>query len=492
MSTLTDGLERADHLDEADREHLIKLTSDWQVLSDLSFADLVVWVRQDGHWRAAAHTRPMTGSMVFFNDLVGRPPSEALAELLDATAIDRQIHIGAPSQSGGTMIRTDTAPITRDGKVIGVLSRHTNLDRLRTPSNLESNYQQIASRLLDMIASGEWPTANSTTGRRGAPRVSDGIVRIDAEGTTAYISPNALSAVHRLGYDGEVMGQNFTEIITSLLRDGDAVDESLAVVTMGRAPWRADVSVGSATVALRAIPLTRGGRREGALILIRDVSELTRTEEELLSKDDTIREIHHRVKNNLQTVAALLRLQSRRLPEGPGQVALNEAVRRVGTIALVHETLSTGFDETVDFDEIARRSLRSVIEVATSEHRISSRLQGSFGRMRAEDATAVAMITSELVQNASEHGLADRDGTITITGERSDEDGQDILRVTIEDDGVGLPRGYRPSRVGLGTRIVTSLVSDLGGTIRWEDNQPSGTRVRFSARLRPLSRAGGR
>src|SRR5690606_30766564 len=137
-------------------------------------------------------------------------------------------------------------------------------------------------------------------------------------------------------------------------------------------------------------------------------SELGRREQELITKDATIREIHHRVKNNLQTVAALLRLQSRRVPDQTARHALDEAVRRVGTIALVHETLSQGIDETVDFDEIAVRGLRAVVDVAVTEHRVESVVRGSFGRMRAEDATSLAMIVSELVQNAVEHGLASR------------------------------------------------------------------------------------
>ena len=112
---------------------------------------------------------------------------------------------------------------------------------------------------------------------------------------------------------------------------------------------------------MRAIPLIEGGQRVGAMLLLRDVTELRRRERELLTKDATIREIHHRVKNNLQTVAALLRLQARRLPERRGRrAALEEAVRRVGAIALVHETLSQGFDETVDFDDIVGRGLPAV------------------------------------------------------------------------------------------------------------------------------------
>jgi two-component sensor histidine kinase len=88
---------------------------------------------------------------------------------------------------------------------------------------------------------------------------------------------------------------------------------------------------------------------------VRDVTELRRRERELMTKDATIREIHHRVKNNLQTVAALLRLQARRLTGPEAKAALDEAVRRVGSIAVVHETLSYAPEEIVDFDDIAER-----------------------------------------------------------------------------------------------------------------------------------------
>jgi sensor histidine kinase regulating citrate/malate metabolism len=175
--------------------------------------------------------------------------------------------------------------------------------------------------------------------RRGAPRVGDG-VRLDVEGIVTYASPNAISALHRLGHHGDLVRGVLSEVVTRLLRDPSQVDEALAVVVTGRAPWRTEVESRFATLSLRAIPLTEGGARIGAVVLVRDVSELRRRERELMTKDATIREIHHRVKNNLQTVAALLRLQSRRVADEQAKAALREAERRVATIALVHETLS--------------------------------------------------------------------------------------------------------------------------------------------------------
>ena len=493
MSTLAEMLRDTTALEAPESEWLHLLAGDWQLIADLSFADLVLWVRggADG-WRAVAHVRPNTGPMVFYDDIVGSSSSRSRAAMLDEAARSRRIvSKPVPTIRDDMSIREDAVPVVHGTRTIAVVTRHTNLTGGRTPSRLELTYRNLADSLMQMVATGEFPSTSAPTGmRRGAPRVGDGVIHLDAEGLVRYASPNAVSAIHRMGHMGDVVGEVLAQIVADLAARGGAnVDESLAVVATGRAAWRSEVDTASATITLRAIPLVLGGVRVGAMVLLRDVSELRRREQELLTKDATIREIHHRVKNNLQTVAALLRLQSRRVTDEAARASLDEAVRRVGTIALVHETLSQGFDETVDFDEIALRGLRAVVEVATREHRVDSTFTGSFGRMRAEDATALAMIVSELVQNAVEHGLADRDGRVDVAvTRRTLDDGEEQLTVVITDDGVGLPAGFRPVLAGLGTRIVTSLAADLKGRIRWENNVPSGTRVEFVARLRPLSR----
>jgi len=493
-SVLAEQLNRETTLTESQIERIHVLLGEWQLLSDLSFADLVLWVRtRAGDWRAVAHVRPNTGQMVFFEDIVGQHAvgdrSRLLERALDEGAILRR---GGPILDNDHAIREEAVPLRDGDQTIALLTRHTNLTALRTPSRLELSYQGLAAALVRMIAAGEWPGASAPTGsRRGAPRVSDGVIHLGVDGIVLYASPNAMSAIHRLGHPGEVIGEQLATVFADVLRDQALVDEALAMVTMGRAAWRADATTRSGSVALRAIPLTEGGERVGAIVLLRDVTDLRRREHELLSKEATVREIHHRVKNNLQTVAALLRLQARRLPDGAGRSALDEAVRRVGTIALVHETLSHGFDETVDFDEIARRGLHAIVEVATTDVPIGSRVEGSFGRLRAEDAMSLALVISELTQNAVEHGLRETGGTVTLRVERVEEDGGDgdVLQVAIEDDGTGIPAGFRPGKAGLGTQIVNSLVQGLRGAIRWEDAQPHGTRVRFFARLRPLDPA---
>ena len=136
------------------------------------------------------------------------------------------------------------------------------------------------------------------------------------------------------------------------------------------------------------------------------------------------------------------------------------------------------------------RGLQAITEVAKIEHPITSQVRGSFGTLRAEDATALAMVLSELVQNAVEHGLAETGGgTVDIEAQRTTDDrGDELLTVTITDDGAGLPGDFKPGGSGLGTQIVQSLIQDLRGRITWDAAKPRGTRVRFIARLRPLGR----
>jgi two-component sensor histidine kinase len=208
-------------------------------------------------------------------------------------------------------------------------------------------------------------------------------------------------------------------------------------------------------------------------VLVRDVTEFRHQEQELITKDATIREIHHRVKNNLQTVASLLRIQSRRATSDASRDALAQAMRRVSAIAVVHDTLSEGLSQNVDFDDVFDRVLMLIAEVASS-HNTTVRpvKKGSFGILPSEYATPLSLALTELVTNAVEHGLAGRDGEVEISAKRRD----DKLTVRVRDNGVGLPEGKVGS--GLGTQIVRTLIEgELSGTIDWHTLEGEGTEV---------------
>jgi two-component sensor histidine kinase len=313
--------------------------------------------------------------------------------------------------------------------------------------------------------------------------VGDGFVRLDPAGRVVYASPNGLSAYRRLGLQGDLAGLVLTDLTRELVPPRKRPDEeTLSAVLGGRDGRATEVGTDEVTLIVRSIPLRPQGDRSGALLLVRDVTELRRRDRELVTKDVTIREIHHRVKNNLQTVAALLRLQARRTHAEDAKAALEEAVRRVGSIAIVHETLSHAVEETVDFDEIADRLGAMVVDVSGVEVPVRVVREGSFGKLPSEAATPLAMVLTELLQNAVEHGYAgqpattpseppgpsapetpERTGRVVVTARRI----VGRLHVVVEDDGRGLPDDFDPdASTQLGLSIVRTLVeSELGGVL---------------------------
>ena len=515
MPTLTDLIRSHTSLDGADLEWLHSLVSDWLLLADLSFADLILWApaRDDGGWLAVAQMRPTTGPTSLPDDVVGTFAGSEDRRLLDIVSAERRIwRESDPDWTNGVPVRTEGIPVMRAGRVIAVIERCTNLNSARTPSRLELTYLQGADDLARMVAEGTFPFPAAGAMLVRSPRVGDGLLRLGRSGHVTYASPNAQSAYRRLGLAADLIGADLGVVTAGLGASDEPLDESLVVVATGRSPREAEVAGNGSVVQLRAIPLIVGGDRTGAIVLVRDVTELRSRERELMTKDATIREIHHRVKNNLQTVAALLRLQARRLRAPEARAALDEAVRRVGSIAVVHETLAHGSEEVVDFDEIADRVAMMAAEVSAPEVRVVPKITGSFGPLSASVATPLAMVLTELLQNALQHGfpqpardqaplkdhgliddhgllddhglpkdhglLKDQgpnedDGLIEVTAVRK----PDRLTVTVADSGVGLPAGFDlDSATSLGLQIVRTLVvGELGGRLKIAPRPGGGT-----------------
>jgi two-component sensor histidine kinase len=461
-----------------DVDVLHRLIGDWQLLADLSFADLVLLVPDDDrqHFTVVAQMRPTTGPTAYQDDLVGTVMTATdRPQLAAALAEGRIVREGDPVWLGGIPVREEVLPVTSGGRVIAVVARDTNLAAARTPSRLEIAYLRSASDLATMLAEGRWPYPAEPARHVGSgPRRGDGLIRLDTAGSVTFASPNALSAYRRLGHPGDLAGASLSEVTSGLAdRRTIPLDAPVAVLARGRLPRSGDVEAADAIIALRALPLWPGGQHIGALVLVRDVTELRRRERQLLSKDATIREIHHRVKNNLQTVAALLRLQARRMEVPQAREALEESVRRVSSIAVVHETLSGSFDESVSFDEVADRVLAMIADVGGS--RVAVRRRGSFGALTAEQATPLAMVLTELVQNAVEHGYDEhRGGTVEVVVERGEGA---WLRVRVVDDGRGLPESFTTAGSDrLGLQIVRTLVdTELGGRLDLDSPDTGGT-----------------
>jgi len=448
------------------------LQADWQIIADLSFADLVLWLPDregTGYW-AAGQMRPTTGPTALVDDVVGTFVATGRRSLLDAALREGRIaREGDPEWRDDVPVRVEAIPVRRGKRIIALVARNTNLHGVRTPSRLELSYLQTASELTQMIAHGTFPFAGQRSDHADSPRVGDGFIRVDAAGTVTYASPNAMSVFRKLGLTTDLTGEHLAAVTRELVPPDQRPDEeSISAVLGGRAARDTEIGNQKGTVIVRSIPLRPTGEHTGALILLRDVTDLRRRDRELVTKDATIREIHHRVKNNLQTVAALLRLQGRRIESASGREALDEAVRRVGAIAVVHETLSQTYEEEVEFDAVADQLLSLVSEVGGESGARAGAVRlhrtGTFGTIGSDVATPLAMVLTEVLQNAMEHGFPDgRSGTVHVAARTTDAG----LEVRVADDGVGIPDGFDPwTSSSLGLSIVRTLVGELGGTMR--------------------------
>ena len=465
-----------------------ELTAEWQLLADLSFADLVLWIpkRQDqkswpeGH-RAVAQIRPMTAATVFTHDLIGNEVTWGSRTDLDqALSSGEIIRDSRAEQVGEIEIKVECIPVFFLGRVIAVISRHRNLETMRTPSRLELNYREIANHIYRMIAEGNFPVKDNVYLAEAAPRVGDGLVRMNISGEVLFASPNARSALNRVGWDKDVEGQNFGQVLDSLVSPISPLnpkEENWQISMSGKQLRREEFENSGGVLDLLAIPLTEGDNRIGAVVLVHNVTELRRKDRALISKDATIREIHHRVKNNLQTVSALLRLQARRIEDPKASAAIEEAVRRVVSIALVHETLSATSQDLVQFDEVITKIIQGASELNIRPNEIQIKKVGEFGLISSMVATPLALVLTELIHNALEHGLSDSGDLVELRINRQAAS----MTITVTDNGAGIPNDFSLElNTNLGLQIVQTLTkNELAGKIEFI-KQNIGTQVAIS------------
>lgn len=450
-----------------DTEWLLAFQGQWHLLSDLSFSDLLLWVPDDDsedcqEFTCVAQIRPVTGPTALEDDVIGERISyEPEHQVLVAFLSHEISETSDNALSAGIPVDVWAVPVLRQGRCIAVLERHTNQMGMRANGALEENYLEAAGMLTSMVLEGHFPLA-PVSDKALAPRVCDGVLRVQPSGRISYASPNAITAFRRLGALGDVADEEFPALIRSVMKNVESVGQTVQSDLAEQRSVVFDVEQPRASMRLVVLPLVVDGQREGSLVLCRDTTDLRTRDRMLVTKDATIREIHHRVKNNLQTVAALLRMQSRRLNSEEGREALTDAMRRVSSIALVHDTLSHSITDDVAFDAVCDRILKMVGDLAATTGTVDAVRDGSFGEVRAEAATSLGMVITELCQNAIEHGLGSGSGKLVVHPHR---DG-DHLVIDVIDDGIGLPDGFRlGDQKSLGLAIISTLVGDLGGTL---------------------------
>ncbi|HEY1988696.1 MAG TPA: histidine kinase N-terminal domain-containing protein [Acidimicrobiales bacterium] len=481
------ALERTD-LDDVQLAHVKRLMGTWGILADLSFSDLVLMapmaVTPHQHRTTEkelvilGQMRPSNSATVVQHDLVGQSVDAADWPVVTACWQSGDVARGEMQmEPDEEPVRVHCIPVRCEGTLVAVLARLV-AGAGRRPGHLERTYRDVFDRFAVMLSESTFPFPSEEVATEEAPRVGDGIVLVDEEGRVRYASPNATNALHRMGMYSQLEGRRLYDLGLEESAIEWAIASALPVVE--EVERRPDV-----IVLLHCVPLLSHGDVTGCLVLLRDVTDVRRLDRLLLSKDAAIREVHHRVKNNLQTISALLRLQARRLPPGVGRVALFEAERRVQSISIVHEILSREPSDQVPFDEIVSALIRMAEDSVVSTAKVAFSVTGQLGEVPADVATPLAVVLAELLQNAVEHAFIEFDDDDT---DRPDHPGAGSSRpgsksvghiavdlvangsrlsVEVTDDGSGLPEGFDfDLTTSLGLCIVRDLVrTQLDGAI---------------------------
>ncbi|HEV2426908.1 MAG TPA: sensor histidine kinase [Acidimicrobiales bacterium] len=466
MATLAELCAARTDLDDAAVGHLLSLTASWSLLADLAFSDLLLVAPEaPGRLVVLAQVRPQNRATLIGEDLVGASVAQSdWAGVAQALAGARAVGPATPAPVEGP-VELWAVPVRVAGQVVAALVRVLG-PLLGPASAYQAVYLSLFDRLCDMVAAAEFPFREAGVAGPGLPRVGDGIVLLDGAGRVEFATPNATSALHRLGVAGASEGKRLEDLGLRLRGAERALAYGL--------PSLEEVDAGhDVAILCQAVPLLARGAVTGVVVLTRDVSDLRLLNRLVMNKEAAVREVHHRVKNNLQTISSLLRLQARRSADAEARSALLEAERRVRSIAVVHEVLSREPGEEVVFDEIVRSLVLLVEDTVLALHPVEIVVNGELGVLPADVATPLAVALAELLTNAVEHAFIefggpanDEVGVVTLDLERVGGDAVAVVR----DNGRGLGEGFSlEDPTSLGLSIVRDLIrSQLRGTIEME------------------------
>jgi two-component sensor histidine kinase len=447
--------------------HLTNVADNLQLVADLSYGDVALAVPDlNGELTVRADARPSTAMAPFASSRAGcLLARDGEPEAYAALQLGRPVESEGPRLASEVRFTVAAFPVGRPtpcGVVVCSLAEQV----AASPGRMERAFADSARELLDTLNGG--PLLDLRTGDPFSTtrRAGDGLLRVNPKGRISYASPNAVTVMRLAGVEGRVTGLRASTL------PGGGFGISPVLGTRGASATEAEAA--GRVLSYRSIAL-----RTGALVLVEDLTEARRREQEIRVKDTTIREVHHRVKNNLQTIASLLRIQARRSSSEETRRALAEATERVSSMAVVHDLLAHSTEERVDFAEVAATVVDLVRHgLVGEESGISVAVSGSTGELDARTATSLALAVAELVHNAFEHAFEPgARGAIEVAMRR----GPAELELTVSDDGRGLPPGFDPAdSQSLGVAIVRTVVQDdLHGSLAWASERGTTVTMRI-------------
>ncbi|MDX1522840.1 MAG: histidine kinase N-terminal domain-containing protein, partial [Anaerolineae bacterium] len=483
------------NLSDHEVEFLQSIEQQIEIVADLSRADILLYTqRSDRDTIILGHAQPQSLAHVYNTNrkghiidaqfrpevwgalLKGQPQQERWSQISDGASVTRKAYpiYYPPHFPNLKKYRNQGKP-----RVVGALVVVTNLIEYERHKYRSKVYRQALRRLQRMLVYGQVHGAESIS-RFGE---QDGIVFVDPAGIIRYTSGIAANLYRRIGYKDPLIGRplSFLDTKDEKIRL-DALEQNRCIeqeaeegdryfirkaIPLVAYPSRRWVWLDQVGVSLREY-------RYGMIITLHDDTDSRRQDQEMQLKNAMIQEVHHRVKNNLQTIAGLLRMQIRRVKSAEAKEVLDETLHRILSIAVIHEFLSYEDSNIINIKDISNRIASQLQQgVLDPEKNITLEVKGQPIYLPARQATASSLILNELLQNAIEHGFEKkRSGKIQINL----EDGGDEVIINVTDDGDGLPDDFNiDNSDSLGLNIIKILVEgDLRGNIELKNHTDKG------------------
>lgn len=426
-----------------------------QPLANLEAADIFVDCPcREGDAIVVAEAKPEEVPSAYRNSVVGM-----LAKAENEPAVARTFRLGIATRYMKARTQEDNftiqsvEPIKYNARVIGVLIREKRITEETEEPAKEDSYQAVETPLNHMLNENEWLMES----------IDEGFMLVDSQGYVTFRNMYAQGLFQKLGYVSDILGQKYKNIC---LTEWEEVQDEVERIH--------EVRCGNYYLRIRQIPLKKDRIR--LAVIIRDITWNREQEKNLILKSVAVKELHHRVKNNLQTIASLLRLQARRSESEETRHVLNESISRILSISATHQLLSQSGDDEVSLMEVLGTVRSNAVQpFIRPGFRLDVRLTGEDVTVDSEIAGSVALTVNELLQNSMKYAFGEREeGVVEILLEK----GKAYSTLTVRDDGIGFDVD-RIREGSLGLSIVKSLVQDkLHGKLRIRSGA-SGTNVSF-------------
>lgn len=465
-------------LTERDVALLHRIESGLAISADVSRADfLLCCLLRPDEILVASHAAPHSISSIYVSSATGRTFStNAQPLVMRALSEDR---VGAREKqilSSGAPVIQQVYPIhNAANRVVAALLIETNMIEHERHRRRDKSFRRAVRWLQEMAIRGEIEIPSELQGF-GA---FDGIYLVDENARLLYMSGIATNLYRSIGLVRDMRGEPISTLESEDEEIVEQAVQSFRCVQVrnenedGRVWVRTAIPLRAPTGTMhdlrsrlaRRLPWIQSGTAEGfpmvdgALVLVHNATESVQRERELNVKSAIIQEVHHRVKNNLQTIAAVLRIQARRCESDEARHHLSDAVNRILSMSVIHEYLSQDEHRPINIRDVCQRIVAQTRQVAVNPgQEITIDLEGPNIRLPAGQATAAALVINELLLNAVKHGLEGRkSGHISITL----EDTGDSVQIAVCDDGLGLPDDFSLEESGsLGLQIIQTLVTD--------------------------------